>query len=72
MTFYQEVVKEVWKKQNIDLAQLHVLLGKATEDEIRYLYQKAREVADEIYGKSIFKRGLIEFTNYCKNDCYFL
>ncbi|MDR0868245.1 MAG: [FeFe] hydrogenase H-cluster radical SAM maturase HydE [Planctomycetota bacterium] len=23
------------------------------------------------YGKRVFFRGLIEFTNYCKNDCYY-
>ena len=23
------------------------------------------------YGKKVYFRGLIEFTNYCKNDCYY-
>ena len=68
---YQEVVKEVREKQNIDLAQLRILLGETTEENIEYLYKNAREVADEICGKHVFKRGLIEFTNYCKNDCYY-
>jgi len=68
---YQEVVKEVREKQNIDLAQLRLLLGETTKENIEYLYKNAREVADEIYGKRVFKRGLIEFTNYCKNDCYY-
>ncbi len=31
----------------------------------------ARMLADECYGKSIYPRGLIEFTNYCKNNCYY-
>lgn len=26
---------------------------------------------DRIYGKKVFIRGLIEFTNYCKNNCYY-
>ena len=29
----------------------------------------AASVRDEIYGKKVFIRGLIEFTNYCKNNC---
>ncbi|MCR5686823.1 MAG: [FeFe] hydrogenase H-cluster radical SAM maturase HydE [Lachnospiraceae bacterium] len=29
----------------------------------------AGTVRDEVYGKKIFIRGLIEFTNYCKNNC---
>ena len=36
-----------------------------------YLFERARIAAQKIYGKSIFMRGLIEFTNYCKNDCYY-
>ena len=41
------------------------------EDGAIYLFSQAREVADAVYGKRVFKRGLIEFTNYCKNDCYY-
>jgi biotin synthase len=36
-----------------------------------YLSERARCVADSVYGKSIFMRGLIEFTSYCKNDCLY-
>lgn len=25
----------------------------------------------QVYGNQIYVRGLIEFTNYCKNDCYY-
>lgn len=36
-----------------------------------YLFEKADKKAREIYGKDIYIRGLIEFTNYCKNDCLY-
>ncbi len=36
-----------------------------------YIFEKARKIADNIYGKKVFIRGLIEFTNYCRNDCYY-
>lgn len=31
----------------------------------------ARDLGDRYYGRSIYPRGLIEFTNYCKNNCYY-
>ncbi len=76
MSEYIRIVDKVREKQNITLEQLQVLLGKKagqmpTEEEVTYLYRQAREVADAVYGKKVFKRGLIEFTNYCKNDCYY-
>jgi biotin synthase len=35
------------------------------------LFQRARAVQEKHYGKQVYIRGLIEFTNYCKNDCYY-
>lgn len=50
-------------------------LDKKEKEEIKelkeYLRIKAREKADRIFGKYIFMRGLVEFTNYCKNDCIY-
>jgi biotin synthase len=36
-----------------------------------YLFERSRAAAQKVYGRKIFMRGLIEFTNYCKNDCYY-
>ena len=35
------------------------------------LFALAQETAHKSFGRQIFVRGLIEFTNYCKNDCYY-
>lgn len=39
------------------------------------IYERARAKAealrDEHYGRRVFLRGLIEFTSYCKNNCYY-
>lgn len=35
------------------------------------LFRRARALREACYGKAVFIRGLIEFTNYCKNDCYY-
>ena len=50
---------------------LKVLLTTLSDEDAEYLYKNAREKTDEIYGKSVYLRGLIEFSNYCKNDCYY-
>lgn len=36
-----------------------------------HLFERARAVRDEHYGRQVFLRGLIEYSNYCKNDCYY-
>lgn len=35
------------------------------------LIKAADAVRREYYGDKVYLRGLIEFTNYCKNDCYY-
>ncbi len=47
------------------------LLAAEDEDTLAYLSSCARQVRESIYGKAVYIRGLIEFTNYCKNGCYY-
>lgn len=49
---------------------LDILTGYSQE-ELRYVAKTARETTDLHFGKSVYIRGLIEFTNYCKNDCFY-
>ena len=36
-----------------------------------YLFKKSRAAALRYFGNKIYIRGLIEFTNHCKNDCFY-
>lgn len=47
------------------------LIGGRNEEAASYLFQKARYWQHKYFGNKVYTRGLIEFTNYCKNDCYY-
>ncbi len=47
-----------------------LLLGRTGELE-QYARELARTVAVSNFGTDIYIRGLIEFTNICKRDCYY-
>lgn len=36
-----------------------------------YLFENASHVREAVYGNKIYIRGLIEFSNYCKNNCLY-
>lgn len=67
----KKIIDRLQKEEDIDLASLKILLAMTDEESISYLEQRARETAQSIYGNQVYIRGLIEFTNYCKNDCYY-
>ena len=68
---FKNLSETIEKTADITKEQLAFLL--ATEDDamIQDLKQRARNTGDRIYGKNVYIRGLIEFTNYCKNDCLY-
>ena len=63
----KELTDKLEEKQILSGDEFKILI-QCNDD---YLYERARSAAQKIYGKSIFMRGLIEFTNYCRNDCYY-
>lgn len=56
---------------SLDRADFIELISHRNEELAGYLFGKAVRMRKKYYGSSIYIRGLIEFTNYCKNDCYY-
>ncbi|MDR3000504.1 MAG: [FeFe] hydrogenase H-cluster radical SAM maturase HydE [Fibromonadaceae bacterium] len=42
-----------------------------TDKQGEYLFAQAREVTEQNFGNKIYTRGLIEFSNYCKQNCLY-
>lgn len=55
----------------LDRAGYLALLQNRTPEAAEYLFGRARSVRHAVYGHDVYMRGLVEFTNYCKNDCYY-
>lgn len=67
----RELVDILRTKQHLDSSGYRTLLECDDESVVAYLHQQARKVADEVFDKGIFVRGLVELTNVCRNDCYY-
>lgn len=48
-----------------------LLIENRNEETAKYLSKKAVEVSQKVYGNKVFIRGLIEISNYCKNNCLY-
>lgn len=64
-------IEKLAAEQNLPDEDLYALLTSLTEKEEELLYARARAVRERHYDKAVYLRGLIEFSNYCRNDCYY-
>lgn len=62
-------IDQLFETNNLSAESLLDLLTHMTPDDEKYLHQKAHETRMKTYGDTVYMRGLIEFSNYCKNDC---
>ena len=67
----KNLIDKLEKNQILSKEEFVRLLAISEKDDIDYLTERAKCVRDDIYGKRVFIRGLIEISNYCKNDCYY-
>lgn len=67
----QELAVRLRQEQTLPDAAFRALLQMESEQALEYLYENARQVQEAHYGKKVYARGLIEFTNYCRNNCYY-
>ncbi len=63
------IIEELRANRDLPDEKLTALLE--TEEWDSVLFAEADEVRRERYGDAVYIRGLIEFTNYCKNNCYY-
>ncbi|MCF0123861.1 MAG: [FeFe] hydrogenase H-cluster radical SAM maturase HydE, partial [Ruminiclostridium sp.] len=55
----------------LNLTDLELKTILETDEFDSNLYALADKVRKDIYGDEVYVRGLIELSNYCKNDCYY-
>lgn len=67
----KKLIDKLHKQSYLTREELLNLLENMNKEDLAYLMRKAHEVRMEHYGNKVYPRGLIEFTNYCKNNCVY-
>jgi len=67
----KRLIDKLYKTTALTAEEYKELIDNRNPELSEYLFEKARKVRIENYGYDVYIRGLIEFTNYCKNDCYY-
>lgn len=67
----RQLIDKLQQTESLTKSEWISLITHRDEETAAYLFEKARQVRHRYYENKIFTRGLIEFTNYCRNDCYY-
>ncbi len=65
------LIEKILNKENLQKEDLINLLSISDELEMDSLFKKANEVKIKFFYNKIHLRGIIEFSNYCRQDCYY-
>lgn len=66
-----KLIDQLEKEQTLSASELLTLLNNITPETSAYLFAKSDAIRRKYYSNKVYTRGLIEFTNYCKNDCFY-
>lgn len=65
------LIEKLEKEKSLSLEEYQFLIENRNEEAAEILRKKAVKIRKEIYGNTVFIRGLIEISNFCKNDCLY-
>ncbi len=66
----QTNIKHILQKEHLDKNDIILLLQTEGADK-NQLFKYASEIKETYVGNKVFLRGLIEYSNICKKDCYY-
>ncbi len=64
-------VSQILQKENLTRDDLLTLMRVTSHDELDLIYKKAYEIKENIIGRKVYYRGLIEFSNKCIKNCLY-
>ena len=67
----EALIDKLAEEHTLTDAEYFDLIDKRTPELAERLAERAVAARQPIYGTTVFTRGLVEISNYCKNDCLY-
>lgn len=67
----KDLIKKLATENVLEKSEFVQLLSTYSDDDLKFAQELARETAIKYFGNKIYIRGLIEFTNICKQNCLY-
>lgn len=67
----KNLVDKLEKEHILTVDEFTFIIDNVSDDDREYIRSKAQGIAKSKFGNKVYTRGIIEFSNICKNDCYY-
>ncbi len=71
MMTMKELLNKLYQENNLSKEEIVYLLKNLDEEHKNILFVYAYQTCMKYYGNKVYMRGLIEFSNICKQDCLY-
>lgn len=65
------MIQDILDKTELNREDIIALLKTEAEGDLAVLFKKADDVRKQYCGNEVYLRGIIEFSNYCEQDCLY-
>lgn len=65
------LIDQLEREKILEKEEFIQLFHDFSEEILEYSREKARTISKKYFGNQVYTRGLIEFSNVCRNDCYY-
>lgn len=65
------LIDKLEQQHTLSFDEYAFLIRSRSEAAMAYISEKAQRIRQQSYGTDVYVRGLIEFSNICKNDCLY-
>lgn len=67
----KKLIEKLESEHKLSVDEFTYILENATDDDREYIRSVAQEISKSKFGNKVYIRGIVEFSNICKNDCYY-
>ncbi len=67
----KNIIDKIFLESNASKDEFIKIISNKNPENDEYLFRKADEVRRKIYGTDVYIRGLVEISNFCKNNCIY-
>lgn len=65
------LIDKLFNEHSLEICEYEELIRERNDEIFEIIRKEALHLRHIVYGNKVFIRGLIEISNYCKNDCYY-